>query len=96
MARQLDHGGVRYAYTTNGDVRFLEWAVDTRRGCNITVKGGRHMVTLVHLDETNAAILDNNRPGSFIWMPRSTLISEWKSSKGWAITPVYTPAAPLP
>ena len=96
LARQLDYGGVRYAYVTNGSVQFLEWAISTRRGCNITVKGGRHMVTLVHLDETHAAVLDNNKPGSFIWMPRNTLISEWKSSMGWAIAPVYVPAAPLP
>ncbi|KKL75688.1 hypothetical protein LCGC14_2052380 [marine sediment metagenome] len=96
LARQLDYSGVRYAYVTNGSVQFLEWAISTRRGCNITVKGGRHMVTLVHLDETHAAILDNNKTGSFIWMPRNTLISEWKSSKGWAIAPVYSPAAPLP
>ena len=96
LAKQLDYSGVRYAYVTNGDVTFLEWAISTRRGCNITVKGGRHMVTLVHLDETHAAILDNNKTGSFIWMPRNTLISEWKSSMGWAITPCYSPAAPLP
>ncbi len=96
MSRQLDYRGVRYAYVTNGSVSFLEWAIATRRGCNITVKGGRHMVTLVHLDEKIAAVLDNNRTGRFIWMPRETLISEWKSSRGWAITPVYSPAAPLP
>ena len=96
LSKQLDYGGIRYAYVTNGSVEFLEWAISTRRGCNITVKGGRHMVTLVHLDETHAAVLDNNSPGSFIWMPRNTLISEWKSSMGWAITPCYSPAAPLP
>ncbi len=96
FARRLDYGGIRYAFVTNGSVEFLEWAISTRRGCNITVKGGAHMVTLVHLDETHAAVLDNNSPGSFIWMPRNTLISEWKSSMGWAITPCYSPAAPLP
>ena len=32
----------------------------------------------------------------FIWVPRETLIAEWKASYGWAVTPIYTPAAPLP
>ncbi len=93
---KLDRNGIRYAYVTNGDVRFLEWACSTRRGCAITVLGGKHMVTLVHLDSKWAAILDNNSVSKFIWVPRGSLIAEWKASMGWAVTPVYTPAAPLP
>ncbi len=54
------------------------------------------MVTLVHLDDKWAAILDNNNVSTFIWVPRTALIAEWKASYGWAVTPVYTPAAPLP
>lgn len=91
-----DKIGLRYAYTADGDVRFLEWACKTRRGCGITVMGGAHMVALVHLDGEKACILDNNRPERYIWVSRKTLIAEWKASHGWAITPVYTPAAPLP
>ena len=94
-AAKLDQAGVRYAYVTNGDVRFLELACRTRRGCGITVMGGAHFVALVHLDDKWAAILDNNVE-KFIWVPRETLIAEWKASYGWAVTPVYTPAAPLP
>ncbi len=93
---KLDRNGIRYAYVTNGDVSFLEWACSTRRGCAITVLGGKHMVTLVHLDSKWAAILDNNSVSKFIWIPRGSLIAEWKASMGWAVTPVYTPAAPLP
>ena len=37
MAQKLDGAGIRYAYVTNGDVKFLEWACRTRRGCGITV-----------------------------------------------------------
>jgi len=77
-------------------VRFLEWACRTRRGCGITVMGGAHMVALVHLDDKWAAILDNNNVEKFLWVPRETLIAEWKASYGWAVTPIYTPAAPLP
>ena len=94
--RRLDGANVRYAYVTNGDVKFLEWACRTRRGCGITIMGGGHMVALVHLDDKWAALLDNNAVEKYIWVPRETLIAEWKASDGWAITPVYTPAAPLP
>ena len=96
LAAKFDHEGIRYAYVTNGDVRFLEWACRTRRGCGITVMGGAHMVALVHLDDKWAALLDNNNVERFIWVSRETLIAEWKASLGWAVTPIYTPAAPLP
>jgi len=96
FAQKLDGRGIRYAYVTNGGVPFLEWACSTRRGCGITVKGGAHMVALVHLDDKWAAILDNNDVSKFTWIPRETLIAEWKASHGWAVTPVYSPAAPLP
>lgn len=95
-SEMANRAGLRYAYVDNGDVRFLEWACRTRRGAGITIMGGAHMVALVHLDEKWACILDNNRVEKYIWVPRKTLIAEWKASYGWAITPVYTPAAPLP
>jgi hypothetical protein len=93
---RADKIGLRYAITTDGDVSFLEWACKTRRGAGITVMGGKHMVCLVHLDSQWAALLDNNAPSKYIWVPRETLIAEWKASYGWALTPIYTPAAPLP
>ena len=96
LAAKFDQEGIRYAYVTNGDVRFLEWACRTRRGCGITVMGGAHMVALVHLDDKWAALLDNNNTEEYRWVPRASLIAEWRASDGWAITPVYTPAAPLP
>jgi hypothetical protein len=96
LAAKFDREGIRYAYVANGDVRFLEWACRTRRGCGITVMGGAHMVALVHLDDKWAALLDNNNVERFIWVPRETLIAEWKASYGWAVTPIYAPAAPLP
>jgi hypothetical protein len=96
LADKFDKHGIRYAYVTNGDVKFLEWACRTRRGCGITVTGGAHMVCLVHLDDKWAGLLDNNNVERYIWVPRETLIAEWKASYGWAVTPIYAPAAPLP
>ena len=66
------------------------------RGRGITVMGGAHMVALVYLDDKWAALLDNNAVEKYVWVPRETLIAEWKASYGWAVTPIYTPAAPLP
>ncbi len=96
LAVKMDRRGLRYTFTTKGDVRFLEWACRTRRGCGITVDGGAHMITLVHLSDKWAAVLDNNDTSKFIWIPRKKLIAEWKRSYGWAVTPVYSPMAPLP
>lgn len=97
LAAKFDKEGVRYAYTTGErDLSFLEWAVATRRGCGVTVKGGAHMVILIHLDADRAGILDNNFPEELRWVPRETFLEEWYSSQSWAVTPVYTPPPPLP
>ncbi len=96
LAAKFDQEGVRYAYTTDGDVKFLEWACSTRRGCGVTVMGGKHMVALVHFDEKWAGILDNNDTDKITWVPRDTFVAEWQNSNGWAVTPVYNPAPPLP
>jgi hypothetical protein len=95
FAQQADKAGIRYAMTTSGDVKFLEWACKTRRGAGVTVMGGAHMVDLVHLDDKYACLLDNNSPNKFIWVDRNSFLAEWRASYGWALTPVYAPAAPM-
>lgn len=96
LARKFDAAGIRYAYTVEGDVKFLEWAVATRRGCGVTVMGGRHMVCLVGLDKDYAWLLDSNDIRKFIKVDRERFIAEWQNSNGWAVTPIYTPTPPLP
>ena len=96
LAYKFDAAKVRYAQTTTADVNFLQWACDTRRGAGVTVMGGKHMVCLVHLDDTWAGILDNNNIDTITWVPRETFLAEWRSSHGWAVTPIYWPAPPLP
>lgn len=93
---KADRAGLRYALTRDGDVSFLEWAMQTRRGAAVVVRGGAHMVNLVHLDEEWAGLVDNNAPSKVKWLKRDRFIAEWQSSNGWALTPVYSPAAPLP
>jgi hypothetical protein len=96
MKRKLDSSGVRYAWHIGGDERFLEWSCRTRRGAGIRIHGGAHMVALVHLTPKFAGVLDNNDVRSVKWMDREALLSDWKGCNGWAFSPVYSPAAPLP
>jgi len=109
MMEELDDADVPYAWCQNGDVGFLEWAIRTRRGACIQYmddpkrfmslpknKRCYHMVNLVDLTPKYACILDNNDPRRFKWMDRDQFLWNWKASEGWAFTPVYSPAAPLP
>ncbi|VTU02768.1 ---NA--- : Thioredoxin domain protein OS=Planctomyces limnophilus (strain ATCC 43296 / DSM 3776 / IFAM 1008 / 290) GN=Plim_3801 PE=4 SV=1: Trypsin_2 [Gemmataceae bacterium] len=100
--------GVRepqYVQHTGGDERFLDMAMRTRRPIAITYAGGDdfygglvdHMVCLVHLDSQWACIVDNNRPGVFVWMTRAELIARWKArGGGWAVVLLDPPAPPAP
>lgn len=96
FAQRLDSLGIRYAYTTAGDVKFLEWALRTRRGCGVTVMGGAHFAALVHLDSKVAILLDNNSVEKYKVVTREAFLAEWKSSYGWGLAVLYGPAAPLP
>jgi len=93
---KMDREGVRYAYTTNADVKFLEWALKTHRGVAVTCMGGVHMVCLVHFDDKRAGILDNNAIDRIKWIPREQFLAEWRASNSWATAIIYTPSAPLP
>ena len=90
----LEQLGVRYAFTTSGDVAFLEWAIRTRRGCGITYYPA-HYVNLVDLTDEQATLLDNNRVGQDITVPRDEFLRRWRGYGGWATAVVYAPAAPI-
>ncbi|HET6878669.1 MAG TPA: hypothetical protein VFI31_00770 [Pirellulales bacterium] len=91
---KLERLGVYYAATTSGDVAFLEWAVRTRRGCGLTFYP-MHYVNLVDLTDDQATLLDNNRVGQYITLPRDEFVRRWRGYGGWATAVVYSPAAPL-
>jgi hypothetical protein len=95
LNQRLAAAHIRYAYTTKGDVEFLDWALRTRRGAGVTFWPG-HAVNLVHLDAEWAGLLDNNRLQQVIWIPRAEFISRWRGYGGWGWTVVYTPPPPLP
>jgi len=95
LTTKLEKHGVKWAGTYNeNNVKFLEWAMRTRRGCMVTTQGGVHMILLVHLDSRVAGIIDNNDPDKVIWKTRTQFLDEWYASNSWALTPVYTPPPP--
>ncbi len=78
-----------YVQHTGGDDEFLALALKTGRMVCVTYCGADgvsrygsevigHMVNLVHLDETIAAILDNNFPGTWLWMSRRDFLARWR------------------
>lgn len=95
-----------YVQHVGGDSRFLELCLKTRRAPCITYAGNDgfynediwHMVVLSHLDANEAAIIDNNRPGKWIWMSRDEQLSRWHLNtvgKGWAYVFLTTPPPPV-
>lgn len=95
LTAKLEQHKIRWA-GTNGqnNVKFLEWAIRTKRGCMVTTMQGEHMILLVHLDSKTAGVIDNNDPSRVIWKTRQDFLAEWYASGSWALTPVYTPPPP--
>lgn len=75
-----------YVQHTGGDADFLDMAMKTGRCVCVTYAGVdgfynepvAHMVNLAHLDKDFAAIIDNNRPGYWVWMTRNQFLARWK------------------
>jgi len=102
LIARMEAAGLRYAYTLDGDERFLEWAIQTRRGCGIFYKPN-HAICLVGLDREYAYLLDNNyidypeRNRTYERVPRAEFMQRWKYEYGgFAWTPVYSPPPMLP
>jgi len=99
-----------YIQHTGGDETVLELALITGRMPSVTYAGrddfyrpsprnpsGRiaHMVNLAHLDATEAAIIDNNRPGVWVWMTRAEFLQRWRDMDGgWAVVLLAPPPPP--
>lgn len=85
--RKLLSNGVKFAVTTDGDEKLLEYAINSRRGAGVTW-GGAHCVFLAGRIERNgqrqAVILDNNRPNEFKYQEWNAFLREFKRCGGWA------------
>jgi hypothetical protein len=105
FAREKGVSAPAYIQHTGGDESFLELALKTDRMPSVTYAGrddfynGRiaHMVSLAHLDGARAAIIDNNRPGVWLWMTRTEFLSRWRDMQGgWAVVLLADPPPPMP
>lgn len=75
-----------YVQHTGGDDAFLELIYKTRRMPCMTYAGKddfynetiAHMVNGAYLDGMNGAIIDNNRPGNWVWSTRKQHLNRWK------------------
>ena len=97
---------LRYVQYEGTDPSILDKALSEGRIACVTYGYGEryqmqtiyHMVCLVHLDAKYAAILDNNFPGTYEWMPREEFLRRWvhPSGKGWAFVMLAPPPPPVP
>lgn len=84
----------RYIQHTGGDPAFLDLCYRTRRMPAVTWTPS-HMVSGSHLDASSAAVIDNNRPGSWLWESRAEFLGNWNASgKGWAFVWLAPPPPP--
>lgn len=102
LIQRMEAAGLKYSYTTTGEVAFLEWAIQTRRGAGIFYKPN-HAINLVGLDQNYAYLLDNNDPGrpertgSYERVPRQEFLRAWRNDYGgFAWCPVYVPPPMAP
>lgn len=99
LAKRMEAAGLRYAYTTNADVEFLEWSTRTRRGCGIGYYPN-HAINFCGFATKDgkdvAVLLDNNRINSYIYVEKSEFVRKWRGYGGWAWTLVYSPPPPRP
>ncbi|MDY3558130.1 hypothetical protein R5W23_000851 [Gemmata sp. JC673] len=106
FARSKGITAPRFVQHTGGDPAFLELVYRTRRMPAQTWTAA-HMVNGAHLDGTTAAVIDNNRPGNWLWQTRAEYLRAWEASgPGWVFCwlapppppgrPGVVPVAPLP
>lgn len=96
LRSEADRSGMRYAFTGDGDVAFLEWVIRTRRTCVVSDLPD-HARTLVGLDPawkagSKAYVQDNNGKAEKLAVyDRETWIARWRRQGGDAMCPLYDP-----
>ncbi len=84
--------GLRYAYTTAGDERFLEICTQAHLAAAIYwpshSRGFIHAIAFYGFDteDGGAWILDNNHPGETVKIDREKFLAAWRSAGGCALT----------
>lgn len=100
--------GTPYLQYEGGDPAVLKAALKTGRMPAITYcgrdmhYGGQsvaHMVNLVYLDDSQAAVMDNNfiQETDLVWMSTAEFLERWKGNGGgWAVILLANPPSPVP
>ena len=99
LVGKANRAGLKIAYTDDGETSFLEWCSRTRRAAVIFYKPN-HAINFVRFEAMGgrevAVLLDNNRIKEYEIVEKQTFLSRWRGFGGTALTPVYSPAPPLP
>ena len=95
-----------YIQVERADLDILLLALKTGRMPSITYaysptgryNGKRisHMVSLVHLDDKWAGVLDNNYPDALEWLTPDQLRKTFKQGSGWCVILLAPPPPPVP
>lgn len=93
---KMEHFGLKYVVTVDGDDEMLEWAVATRRGAGVTYPRG-HCVALVGKEvqiptdssygsnpKICAVIIDNNHIQHRDYVPWHAFLDGWRNAGGKA------------
>lgn len=84
---KMDHLGLKYVVTNDGDEDFIQWALESRRGCGVACPRG-HCVAWVGLTEHDGqrwiTVLDNNHVDTPHEEEYSTLLRKWQNHGGHA------------
>ncbi len=95
LANAGDSTGVSYAYTSDGDEAFLEWASRTRRGAVIYFMKN-HAVAFTGYSGEYAYLIDPNRTNRHLRIKKKVFLRWWHHYGGKAWTPMYSPQPPQP
>ena len=96
LVRRLNHAGLKFAHTSNGDEEFLEWASRNRLLIGLPYYPA-HFINMVDFTDTHAVLLDNRWPHVYIKVDRAEFLHKWKHEYGgFAVVLVYTPPPPWP
>jgi len=95
LISRANGAGLRVAYTRDGEAEFLEWCHRTRRPCVIFYKPS-HAIVFVGYQDGRAVLMDNNHPSRLEYVEKQRFIRAWRGYGGFALTPVYSPAPPIP
>ena len=83
----------RFVQYEGNDLSFIELVLKTGRVACITW-GGNHMLNCVHLDATQAAIVDNNAPDKVQWFPREAFKKKHTAGGGGWVFALLSPGPP--